>query len=97
LSITGDVSSEHCGNGTPRCDRAGCARRRAWDPELIESGLQVAASRIRYLEFLAPAVASTAQRLLGEPLELALLQGWASDRELADALEASWPRDVERG
>jgi DNA replication and repair protein RecF len=70
---------------------------RAWDPELIESGLQVAASRSRYLESLAPAVATTAQRLLGEPLELALLQGWAADRALAEALEASWPRDVERG
>jgi DNA replication and repair protein RecF len=70
---------------------------RAWDPELIESGLQVAASRRRYLESLAPAVAATAQRLLGEPLELALLQGWAADRALAEALEASWPRDVERG
>jgi DNA replication and repair protein RecF len=70
---------------------------RAWDPELVESGLQVAASRRRYLESLGPAVAATAERLLGEPLELVLLQGWAADRALADALEASWPRDLERG
>jgi DNA replication and repair protein RecF len=70
---------------------------RAWDGELIEAGVQVAASRGRYVAALAPAVASTAGRLLGEPLELSLQQGWAAERELADALDGSWARDVERG
>jgi DNA replication and repair protein RecF len=35
--------------------------------------------------------------LLGGPLELSLLQGWAAERGLAEALEAAWPRDLERG
>src|SRR5512139_1642823 len=37
---------------------------RAWDPELIEAGELVAASRARYVEALAPHIAATATRLL---------------------------------
>ena len=69
---------------------------RAWDPELVEAGERVAASRSRYLQALAPHVAATAERLLGLPLDVALLQGWSSERTLGEALEASWPRDRER-
>lgn len=70
---------------------------RAWDPELIEAGEAVAASRARYVALLAPHVAATADRLLGTPLEISLGQGWAVDRTLRESLDASWPRDQERG
>jgi DNA replication and repair protein RecF len=69
---------------------------RAWDPELIESGEVVAGFRNRYIQFLAPHVAATSQRLLGHPLEIALAQGWAAERDLKGAMDAAWPRDRER-
>jgi DNA replication and repair protein RecF len=70
---------------------------KAWDPELIEAGEAVAASRERYVRVLAPHVAATAERLLGAPLEIGLSQGWAADRTLRESLDVSWSRDQERG
>lgn len=70
---------------------------RAWDPELIEAGQLVAASRARYLESLAGHVRTTAERLLGAGLDVHLSQGWSAERSLSDALESSWGRDRERG
>ncbi len=70
---------------------------RAWDPELIEAGELVADQRSRYVMELQPAVADVGQRLLGAPVELQLNRGWAPERSLQEALEASWSRDVERG
>lgn len=70
---------------------------RAWDPELIEAGERVAASRSRYVDALVPHVRTTAQRLLGDSLEVSLSQGWSMERSLADSLDASWERDRERG
>ena len=70
---------------------------RAWDPELVEAGETVAAYRARYVESLATHVAATAARLLGQPLEISLLRGWVPELSLAEALEASWARDYERG
>jgi DNA replication and repair protein RecF len=70
---------------------------RAWDPELIDAGRTVADFRSRYLSALAPHVAATADRLLGHPLEIALLQGWATERTLEESIDASWDRDRERG
>ena len=70
---------------------------RAWDPELVESGELVASSRARYLQALVPHVAATAERLLGEPLDIALHQGWSVERTLPESIEASWTRDRERG
>jgi len=69
---------------------------RAWDPELIEAGGLVAASRARYVQALAPHVAATAERLLGLPLDIALHQGWSTERSLQESIEASWGRDRER-
>jgi len=69
---------------------------RAWDPELVEAGELVAASRARYLQALAPHVAATAERLLGSPLDITLLQGWSAERTLQDSIELSWTRDRER-
>jgi DNA replication and repair protein RecF len=70
---------------------------RAWDPELIEAGELVAASRARYLEALHPHVRATAERLLGGALEISLSQGWSAERSLQESIEASWIRDRERG
>lgn len=69
---------------------------RAWDPELVEAGNLVAASRARYLQALAPHVAATAERLLGGSLEITLHQGWSAERSLQESVEASWTRDQER-
>jgi len=78
--------------------RAGrhAAEIRAWETELIEAGEDVAAGRARYVRLLAPWVASVAERLLGEEVELVLHRGWAPDRDLGEALEASRDRDRER-
>ena len=70
---------------------------RAWDPELVQAGETVAASRARYLSELAPHVAATAERLLGQPLEIQLAQGWSAERSLEESLRQTWPRDRERG
>ena len=69
---------------------------RAWDPELVEAGELVAASRARYVIALAAHVARTAERLLGNPLDITLLQGWSAERTLQESIEASWTRDRER-
>jgi DNA replication and repair protein RecF len=70
---------------------------RAWDPELIEAGQLVADYRARYMGQLASYVAEVGTRLLGEPVEIALNQGWSADRTLEEATGMAWPRDVERG
>jgi DNA replication and repair protein RecF len=70
---------------------------RAWDPELVEAGTVVAGFRAEYLKRLAPHVSIAAERLLSETLELSLSQGWSAERELGDAIAASWGRDRERG
>ena len=69
---------------------------RAWDPELVEAGQLVAASRARYVDALAPHVAATAERLLGSPLDISLHQGWSAERSLEESIEASWGRDKDR-
>jgi DNA replication and repair protein RecF len=63
---------------------------------LVEAGELVAASRMRYLQSLARHVAAVAERLLGRPLEITLLQGWSAERTLRESIEASWTRDRER-
>ena len=70
---------------------------RAWDQELVEAGMSVADQRAQYLNRLQPVVAAVSERLLGAPLDLSLSRGWSCERELDEALDVSWPRDVERG
>jgi DNA replication and repair protein RecF len=70
---------------------------RAWDPELIQAGAEVAEARARYMDQLRPQVRSMGERLLGLSVDLSLAQGWAAERSLNEALDRSWPRDVERG
>ncbi len=69
---------------------------RAWDPELLEAGRTLAASRRRYFESLRTSVGAMGERLLGAPVELSLSDGWAAGADLADALDHAWPRDRER-
>jgi DNA replication and repair protein RecF len=70
---------------------------RAWEPELVEAGETVQGFRVRYMSAVEPHIRAVSERLLGSPLELSLHRGWAAERTLAEALAASWPRDVERG
>jgi DNA replication and repair protein RecF len=70
---------------------------RAWDGELIDAGARIVDARQRYLSALTPGVRGMGERLLGQPVELHLSQGWAVDRSLSEALDRSWSRDVERG
>jgi DNA replication and repair protein RecF len=70
---------------------------RAWDPELIEAGRVLAASRRGYFESLRPRVLEMGERLLGLPIELSLSDGWAAGTDLAEAIAHAWPRDRERG
>lgn len=70
---------------------------RVWDPELVETGEQVAVLREKYLERLGPHVTQVAQRLLGAPVDIGLHRGWAAERSLAESLSGAWPRDRARG
>jgi DNA replication and repair protein RecF len=70
---------------------------RVWDPELVETGEQVALLREKYLERLGPHVTQVAQRLLGAPVEIAVQRGWSAERSLAESLSGAWPRDRVRG
>ncbi len=70
---------------------------RLWDRDLAEAGEAVSVHRTRYVEALSPHVSQVAERLLGAPLEIGLVRGWAAERSLGDSLAASWARDQERG
>jgi DNA replication and repair protein RecF len=70
---------------------------KAWNPELAEAGDRVAGFRQRYLDLLKPHVAAVGDRLLGMPVELSLNRGWTAEHSLAEAIEASSVRDIERG
>lgn len=68
-----------------------------WDPEVIHHGNEL--SRLRALAFdsLLPIWSAAVARLCGLPVEMSFYRGWAAERELAEVLEASLPRDRERG
>jgi DNA replication and repair protein RecF len=70
---------------------------RAWDPELIEAGEEVASHRRRYVTGLQESVRASGQRLLGAEVDVGLHQGWSAERTLTEALEHSYARDRERG
>jgi DNA replication and repair protein RecF len=79
--------------------RAGSEPRaiRAWDLELITAGETVADYRQRYVGHLQPHIAAVGQRLLGQSVEIGLHRGWSGDLSLADAVDAAWARDQDRG
>jgi DNA replication and repair protein RecF len=78
-------------------EQADAAVVRAWDTELIETGEALAASRREYLAWLRPAVHTMGKRLVGQPVELRLADGWPHDTSLREALDHNWGRDRERG
>ncbi|HUL19147.1 MAG TPA: DNA replication/repair protein RecF [Steroidobacteraceae bacterium] len=69
----------------------------AWNAELARAGEQIAASRARLLEQLQPHWAYVLEALTGLDVQLHYLRGWAAERSLLEALEASRVRDESRG
>jgi DNA replication and repair protein RecF len=69
----------------------------AWDFELVESGEEVVRYRQRYVAGLRDSVRELGKRLLDTEVEIGLHQGWSAERGLAEALELSFARDLERG
>ena len=69
----------------------------AWDRELIRYAEALTAARQHYVERLATPAAALAGSLLSQELKLSYRCGWSKERSLADALEQSWPVDLERG
>ncbi|MEI2788524.1 MAG: DNA replication and repair protein RecF [Steroidobacteraceae bacterium] len=71
---------------------------RAWDPELLESGRSLAASRREYFAHLVPHVASGRRTPPGhDRSSCRSATAGLAGTELQDAIEHSWPRDRERG
>jgi DNA replication and repair protein RecF len=69
----------------------------AWDKELVRYADALTSARQRYVErLMIPAAALTAS-LLSQDLRLSYRSGWSKERSLAEALEQSWPLDLERG
>jgi len=81
------------------CLRAGQSDSlvRAWDPEMVAAGEEVAEHRQRYIAGLQAAVRGVGRRLLGIEVEIGLSRGWSAERGLKEALELALPRDRERG
>lgn len=69
----------------------------AWDGELLRFGVLIDEARRRYAARLAPAANELSHSLLGLDLALSYRSGWGRDQSFADALAASWARDVELG
>lgn len=66
---------------------------RPWTAGVVEAGREVEASRQRYVNLLAPAVARFGEALLARPLDLDYRRGWSAELDFAEALEASEARD----
>jgi len=70
---------------------------RAWEPELLTTGLRLAEMRRGYLGLLAPVLRLFGQRLLGEDVTVSYHAGWAAEESLATALSRSFERDRRYG
>lgn len=69
----------------------------AWEPELAQAGEVLDKARRDYVDSLLPRAADWVQFFLDGELELRYRGGWAAERSLAEALEASRGRDREFG
>jgi DNA replication and repair protein RecF len=69
----------------------------AWDAEFIQFGQRLTDARARYVGLLVEAAEPIARDLLGMSLALSYRAGWNRERSLAEALESSWPHDLEVG
>jgi DNA replication and repair protein RecF len=64
-----------------------------WDAELAQAGEALADLRARYVELLAPDLASIGRRLLGLDVTLGYHRGWPAEETLAEALKRGIDRD----
>jgi DNA replication and repair protein RecF len=69
----------------------------AWDKELIRYADVLTLARQGYIERLMDPAVRLGHSLLGQELGLRYRSGWAKERTIAEALEQSWPLDLERG
>lgn len=79
--------------------RAGSGGRdlSGWDKELEGLGVAVDGVRKRMLEVTRPVFLETGQALLGTSIDFDYYRGWAADKSLAEAIEASAQRDQQAG
>ena len=70
-----------------------------WEAELSQTGAQIDAMRVLYLELLRPHLRQSLQGLLPElgDLELRYRRGWTDDRSLFDVFAESRSKDLARG
>ena len=68
-----------------------------WNVSLLEAGAAVDSARGRYVAELALALQGLGEDLLGYPLEVKYLRGWAEKMAFEEALEASADRDSVKG
>ncbi len=82
-----------------RRDKLGRQAIQGWTRELARSGTQLNAYRRQYFSQLAPLFREIMGRLLPQlgDLELRFRQGWDKKFDYAEALEASFEGDLERG
>jgi DNA replication and repair protein RecF len=70
---------------------------RVWDAAFLEEAAAVDSARARYAATLGTSVEAVSRLLLGAPLQLEYYAGWRQGAELAEALAASLPRDLQLG
>ena len=68
-----------------------------WDSDLVRSGEQLSAARVRYVSLLSPIAETIGRNLLGLELALSYRSGWQRGQSMAEALQQSWNHDVEMG
>lgn len=68
-----------------------------WNAELEVAGLQIDAMRRDYLAKVATGIARHVRTTLDADVQLSLERGWPEGQGLAEALEASYPRDAATG
>ena len=77
--------------------KAGATGLSAWDAELLELGGRVDAVRRRVLAESEPVLREQGTALLGNPVGFDYSPGWAAEKTLAEALDASRERDLALG
>ena len=68
-----------------------------WDSDLVRSGDLLGAARERYVSLLSLPAGAIARNLLGMELSLSYRNGWPKGQGMAEAIQQSWPHDLEMG
>ena len=68
-----------------------------WNQELSALGVDIDDVRRRMLDITRPALEEAGEGLLGSQVDFEYQRGWAADRTLAEALDASADRDLQLG